>query len=102
MGSRDEPTARLRRRLQAALENTLAESVSWAVSTDGPVVAQLPDREFVFERRDGPDGHRWTVVLRAEGAVVSKFGQFETVDDAVATVESLAATDIQYTVCCDG
>ncbi|GCF13486.1 hypothetical protein Harman_14210 [Haloarcula mannanilytica] len=102
MGTRDEPTARLRRRLETALADALADGVSWAVSTDRPVVARLPDREFVFERHDGPDGPRWTVVLRAEGAVVSKFGRFETVDDVVETVESLAASAVQYTVCCDG
>jgi hypothetical protein len=102
MDVRDEPTARLGRRLETALESALADSVSWTVTTDGPVVARLPDREFAFERADGPNGHRWTVVLRADGAVVSKFGQFETIDDVVETVESLVHSDVRYTVCCDG
>lgn len=102
MDARDEPTARLCRRLETALESALAESVSWSVTTDGPVVARLPDREFAFERDDSPDGNRWTVVLRADGAVVSKFGQFETVDDVVERVESLVHSDVRYTVCCDG
>ncbi|MDS0221691.1 hypothetical protein NDI54_10070 [Haloarcula sp. S1AR25-5A] len=102
MGARDEPMTGLRRRLETVLESALADSVSWTVTTGSPVTARLPDREFVFERHDSPDGHRWTVVLRAEGAVVSKFGRFETVDDVVETVESLAASDVQYTVCCDG
>lgn len=102
MDARDEPTTGLRRRLETALESALPDSVSWAVTTDSPVVARLPDREFVFERHDGLDGHRWTVVLRAEGAVVSKYGRFETVDNVVETVESLATSDVQYTVCCDG
>ncbi|EMA15394.1 hypothetical protein [Haloarcula marismortui] len=102
MDARDEPTARLGRRLETALESTLADSVSWTVTTDGPVIARLPDREFAFERADSPNGHRWTVVLRADGSVVSKFGQFETIDDVVETVESLVHSDVRYTVCCDG
>ncbi|EMA29050.1 hypothetical protein [Haloarcula japonica] len=102
MGAQDEPMARLARRLETALESTLADTVSWTVATDGPVVARLPDREFVFEQRDDPDGCRWTVVLRADGAVVSKFGQFETIDSAVERAESLVRTDVRYTVCCDG
>ncbi|EMA00592.1 hypothetical protein SAMN05443574_10110 [Haloarcula vallismortis] len=102
MDARDEPTARLARRLETALECMLADEESWTVTTDGPVVARLPDREFAFEQSDGPDGRRWTVVLRADGAVVSKFGQFETIDSAVERVESLARADVRYTVCCDG
>jgi len=102
MDARDEPMARLARRLETALERTLNDGVSWTVTTDSPVTARLPDREFVFEQRDGPDGCRWTVVLRADGAVVSKFGQFETVDSAAERVESLVRTDVRYTVCCDG
>jgi hypothetical protein len=102
MGARDEPMAKLGRRLEAALDSAFADNVSWAVTTDGPVVARLPDREFAFERGDGPDGHRWTVVLRADGAVVSKFGRFETVDGVVERVESLVHSDVRYTVCCDG
>ncbi|AAV47714.1 hypothetical protein BDK61_0162 [Haloarcula quadrata] len=102
MDARDEPTARLGRRLETALEGALADSVSWTVTTDGPVIARLPDREFAFERADSPNGHRWTVVLRADGSVVSKFGQFETIDDVVETVESLVHSDVRYTVCCDG
>jgi hypothetical protein len=84
MDPRDEPTVTLRRRLEAVLERALADSASWAVTTDGP------------------DGHRWTVVLRADGAVVSKFGQFETIDGVAGTVESLLDSDVRYTVCCDG
>jgi len=102
MCARDEPMAKLGRRLETALDSALADNVSWAVTTDGPVVARLPDREFAFERDDGPDGHRWTVVLRADGAVVSKFGRFETVDGVVERVESLVHSDVRYTVCCDG
>ncbi|KAA9399207.1 hypothetical protein Har1130_13480 [Haloarcula sp. CBA1130] len=102
MDAQDEPMARLARRLETALDRTLAGSVSWAVTTDGPVVARLPDREFAFERNDGPDGHRWTVVVRADDAVVSKFGQFETIDSVVERVESLVHSDVRYTVCCDG
>ncbi|MFY4814101.1 hypothetical protein [Haloarcula argentinensis] len=102
MDVRDEPTARLRRRLETALESALTDTVSWTVATDGPVVARLPDREIAFERADGPDGYRWTVVLRADGSVVSKFGQFETIDSAVEKVESLVRADVRYTVCCDG
>ena len=102
MDARDEPTARLGRRLETALEGALADSVSWTVTADGPVIARLPDREFAFERADSPNGHRWTVVLRADGSVVSKFGQFETIDDVVETVESLVHSDVRYTVCCDG
>ena len=98
----DEPTAKLGRRLETALESALADSVSWTVTTDSPVIAQLPDREFAFERTDGLGGHRWTVVLRADGSVVSKFGQFETIDDVVETVASLVHSDVRYTICCDG
>ena len=105
MDPRDEPTVTLRRRLEAVLERALADSASWAVTTDGPLVVRLPDRELAVERADGPDGpdgHRWTVVLRADGAVVSKFGQFETIDGVAGTVESLLDSDVRYTVCCDG
>jgi hypothetical protein len=102
MDVRDEPTAELRRRLETTLESALADSVSWTVTTDGPIVARLPDRELAFETNDGPDGVRWTVVLRADDAVVSKFGQFATVDDVTETVESLVRSDVRYTVCCDG
>ncbi|RLM45195.1 MULTISPECIES: hypothetical protein [unclassified Haloarcula] len=102
MDARDEPVAKLARRLETALARTLDDSVSWTVTTDNPVIARLPDREFVFEQRDGPDGYRLTVVLRADGAVVSKFGQFETIDNAVEKVVSLVRADVRYTVCCDG
>lgn len=102
MDARDEPTARLGRRLETALEGALADSVSWTVTTDCPVIARLPDREIAFERAVGPDGHRWTVVLRADGSVVSKFGQFETIDSVVTQVQSLVNADVRYTVCCDG
>ncbi|KAA9408634.1 hypothetical protein EGO51_02165 [Haloarcula hispanica] len=102
MDARDEPMPRLARRLETVLESALADSVSWTVTTDGPVVARLPDREFAFERNDSPDGYRWTVVLRADGAVVSKFGPFETVDGVVEQVESLVHSEVRYTVCCDG
>jgi len=102
MDARDEPTAELRRRLETTLESALADSVSWTVTADGPVVARLPDRELALETSNGPDGVRWTVVLRADDAVVSKFGQFETVDGVVETVASLVQSDVRYTVCCDG
>ncbi|MFU1782884.1 hypothetical protein ACM16X_15990 [Haloarcula japonica] len=102
MDVRDEQTARLRRRLETALESALTDTVSWTVTTDGQVVARLPDRKIAFERADGPDGYRWTVVLRTNGSVVSKFGQFETIDSAVEKVESLVRADVRYTVCCDG
>ena len=102
MDARDEPTARLGRRLETALGSALDDSTSWAITADGQVVARLPDREIAFERADGPDGHRWTVVLRADGSVVSKFGQFETIDSVVTQVQSLVNADVRYTVCCDG
>ncbi|WP_336337439.1 hypothetical protein [Haloarcula brevis] len=102
MDTRDEPTAALRRRLEASLERTLAESAPWEIPTDDPLVVRLPDRELAVERADGPDGHRWTVALRADGAVVSKFGPFETVDAVVERVESLLDSEVRYTVCCDG
>ncbi|TQR22463.1 hypothetical protein C9J85_15095 [Haloferax sp. wsp5] len=54
-------------------------------------------RESAFERADSPNGHRWTVVLRADGSVVSKFGQFETIEMS-ETVESLVQSMIRSRV----
>jgi len=102
MDGQDEPATRLRWRLETVLDETLADSVVWQVTTDSPVTVQLPDRELTVEQSDGPDGVRWTVVLCSDGAVVSKFGQFDTVDEAVARVGSLLDADVRYTVCCDG
>jgi len=56
MDVRDEPTAELRRRLESPLESALANSVSWTVTTDGPIVARLPDRELAFETNDSRTG----------------------------------------------
>jgi hypothetical protein len=102
MDGREELTAGLRRRLESEIEDTHPDSASWQITVDGPITVRLPDRELTVEGADGPDGVRWTVVLRSDGAVVSKFGQFDTLDAVVEKVRSLLDAEVRYTVCCDG
>lgn len=80
MAGQDDPVTRLRRRLEAALDGGSDDSVSWQVTADRAVTIPCPDRELTVEHRDGPTGIRWTVVLCADGAVVGKYGQFDTID----------------------
>ncbi|MBX0286227.1 hypothetical protein [Haloarcula salinisoli] len=95
--------------LTARIETTVAErlgdGVEWALSEDSTdqVTVALPDRRLVVHRRDGPAGvDHWTLELAADGATVSKFGPFETVDALTERIGSLLDSEVRYTVCCDG
>jgi hypothetical protein len=105
MHSDGAPGAALRDRLEATVTARLAEGTEWAVTGDPAdrVTVDLPDRRLVVRVRDGPDGvDHWTLELATEGATVSKFGPFESVDAVTAAVRSLLDSEIRYTVCCDG
>lgn len=92
-------------RLDATVSDRLAEDAEWTLQRDPPdrVTLSLPDRTLVVHRRDGPDGvDHWTLELVADGAIVSKFGPFDTVGAVCDQVRSLLDSDVRYTVCCDG
>jgi len=92
-------------RLETVVATRLGESEAWAVEPTAAdrFTVSLPDRRLVVRRRDGPDGvDHWTLELAADGATVSKFGPFETVDGLVKQVDTLLDGDVRYTVCCDG
>jgi hypothetical protein len=92
-------------RLEAVVTERLGDSVEWAVSADTAdrVALSLPDRRLVVRRRDGPGGvDHWTLELAVDGATVSKFGPFETVDGLTERVGPLLESEVHYTVCCDG
>ena len=92
-------------RLETTVADHLGERVEWTVESTGAdrVTVTLPDRQLVAGRRDGPDSvDHWTLELAANGATVSKFGPFETVDDLAERVGTLLDSEVRYTVCCDG
>ena len=90
--------------LDATVADRLGEGDEWAVAGDAAgVTVTLPDRRLVVRRRDGPDGvDHWTLELAAEGATVSKFGPFDSIDGLVERARTLLDSDVRYTVCCDG
>jgi len=95
--------------LRVGLETTVADRLSdrreWTVESTGAdrVVVSLADRRLVVRRRDGPDGvDHWTLELTADGATLSKFGPFETVEGVTEQVRTLLDSEVRYTVCCDG
>ncbi|MFC6756183.1 MULTISPECIES: hypothetical protein [Haloarcula] len=91
-------------RLESTVEARLAEGTDWGVSGDADrATVSLPDRRLVVHRRDGPEGvDHWTVELAADGATVSKFGPFESVEALTDRVRTLLDSEVRYTVCCDG
>jgi len=92
-------------RLEAAVTDRLGERDGWTVESTSAdhVTVTLPDRRLVVERRDGPGGvDHWTLELAADGATVSKFGPFDTVDGLTERVGTLLDSEVRYTVCCDG
>jgi len=92
-------------RLETAVADRLGDGVEWEVTAETAdcTAVSLPDRRLVARRRDGPDGiDHWTLELAADGATVSKFGPFETVDGLTERVGTLLESEVRYTVCCDG
>jgi len=98
-------SAALPERLDATVAARLDADTEWAVARESPdrVTLSLPDRALVVHRRDGPGGvDHWTLDLVADGAIVSKFGPFDSRATVCEQVESLLSSDVRYTVCCDG
>jgi len=96
---------RLDVRLETAVADRLGERVEWDIDAETAdcTTVSLPDRRLVVRRRDGPSGvDHWTLELAADGATVSKFGPFDTVDGLTERVARLLDSDVRYTVCCDG
>lgn len=63
----------------------------------------LSDRVLDISQRDGPgEAVRWVLTLEADGAIVSKFGPFESTTDLVDQLRTVLTSDVFYTVCCDG
>jgi len=91
-------------RMETAVAERLDDSVEWAVSGGADrVTVTLPDRRLVARRRDGPeDVDHWTLELAADGATVSKFGPFESVEGLTERMRTLLDSEVRYTVCCDG
>ncbi|ACV47560.1 MULTISPECIES: hypothetical protein [Halomicrobium] len=79
------------------------EGVSLTVSDEGHCRLAFPDRTLVVERRHEPaKAPAWTLVLRADGETVSKFGPLETTTAVLERIAALVDADVRYTVCCDG
>jgi hypothetical protein len=56
-----------------------------------------------ISQRDGPaETARWVLTLQADGAIVSKFGPYESTEDLVDQLKTVLTSDVFYTVCCDG
>jgi hypothetical protein len=98
MASATSPES-LRSRVTAALDGG-----DWTLDDESAGLrVRLSDRTLIVERRDGPEGgHHWSLTLRADGATVSKYGPFESVDALTERVATLQDAEVRYTVCCDG
>ena len=95
----------LRAGLEAAVADRLGDATDWTVNGDAPdrVTVSLPDRRLVVRHRDGPEGaDHWTLELAADGATVSKFGPFGSVEELTERAGTLLDGEVRYTVCCDG
>ncbi|MFC7115356.1 hypothetical protein ACFQH2_10925 [Natronoarchaeum sp. GCM10025703] len=91
-------------RLARTVERVLDDAVDWTLDdVDDGYRLVAPDRTLLITRRAGPkESVRWVISLRADGATVSKFGPFASVDDVADQVKTVLDADVQYTVCCDG
>jgi hypothetical protein len=94
----------IEQRLRTVASETLDGDVDWTVeqTSDGWRLA-LPDRVLDISQCDGPtETVRWVLTLEADGAIVSKFGPYESTDDLVDQLKTVLTSDVFYTVCCDG
>jgi len=100
MGQSDATLDRLREHVEPVLEGD-----DWECVDESPdrLRVEGSDRTLVVDRHDGPGREsRWSLTLQADGATVSKFGRFESLDEVRAQVSALQGTEVRYTVCCDG
>lgn len=84
--------------LATRLTSELDVSVGW---TDDELMIDRNDHRIVVASRDDTR-EAWTVVVRADGATVSKFGPFHDDNAVCDQVRELLDTEVGYTVCCDG
>lgn len=90
--------------LTTVVDETLDADVDWTVeaTTDGWRLT-LSDRVLDISQRDGPDETvRWVLSLQADGAIVSKFGPYESIAGLCEQIQTVLTSDVFYTVCCDG
>lgn len=91
-------------RLAAAVEETLDSEVDWKIEeTADAYRLTLPDRVVLVSPAPGPgDAVHWEFSVRSDGAVVGKYGLYESLAALGEALRSALVSDVGYTVCCDG
>jgi hypothetical protein len=93
----------IEQRLVTMVSETLDGDVDLTVEERDGWRLVLADRVIDINQRDGPEETvRWVLTLEADGAIVSKFGPYESTDDLIEQLRTVLMSDVLYTVCCDG